>query len=96
MASKKPYVVVRTYSAGVHMGTLESQKGKEVILSKARRLWRWRGANTLHEVSQKGVNVNEYTRISESVPKITLTEAVEILPCSRTAIASLDRSIWLN
>ena len=35
------YVVVRTYSAGVHSGYLESQNGKEVVLSSARRLWYW-------------------------------------------------------
>ena len=44
MAAKKvvkPYVIVRTYSAGVFAGTLESRKGKEVVLSAARRLWYW-------------------------------------------------------
>ena len=41
--SKKPYVIVRTYSAGVFAGTLESRKGKEVVLSQARRLWYWSG-----------------------------------------------------
>lgn len=44
------YVVVRTYSAGVHAGELVSQNGKEVTLKNARRIWYWRGANTLHEI----------------------------------------------
>lgn len=35
-------VVVRTYSAGVHVGTLSEREGKEVMLVDARRIWRWR------------------------------------------------------
>lgn len=34
-------VIVRTYSAGVHFGTLESRNGKEVVLKDARRIWDW-------------------------------------------------------
>lgn len=34
---KRPYVVVRTYSAGVHCGELVSRKGQEVVLANARR-----------------------------------------------------------
>jgi hypothetical protein len=79
--------VIRTYSAGVHIGTLKSHNGKEVVLTNASRIWRWRGANTLNEVSQNGVD-QEYTRISERVPEITLTEAIELIPCSAKAIAT--------
>jgi len=35
------YVVVRTYSAGVHVGVLQAASGKEVRLSEARRIWSW-------------------------------------------------------
>jgi hypothetical protein len=87
------FVLVRTYSAGVHMGILASQNGKEITLTDARRLWRWRGANSLSEVSQKGV-AQEWTRISEAVPLIALTEAVEIIPCSATARETLVTSRW--
>ncbi|MEO7592332.1 MAG: hypothetical protein ABI134_14040 [Byssovorax sp.] len=86
-------VVVRTYSAGVHIGTLAKRSGKEVVLTDARRLWRWRGANTLNEVALRGVD-DSYSRISEPVPSITLTEAVEIIECSRAAEGNLTRSRW--
>ena len=33
------FVIVRTYSAGVHYGRLVSRNGKEVVLSGARRIW---------------------------------------------------------
>jgi hypothetical protein len=71
---------------------LESQAGKEVKLSNARRIWNWNGANTLSEISLHGVS--DKSRISEAVPEITLTEAIEIIPCSEEAKGKLDRSIW--
>jgi hypothetical protein len=37
--SKGKYVIVRTYSAGVFAGNLQSRDGKEVVLTDARRLW---------------------------------------------------------
>jgi len=91
--AKGPFVVVRTYSAGVHVGTLVSRKGREVTLADARRVWRWRGANTLHELAQKGA-AEEWTRISEPTPEIVLTEAVEIITASKAGAANLSRSRW--
>lgn len=94
MATKaKRIVVVRTYSAGVHVGEFVSQKGKEVILKNSRRLWRWSGANSLNEVATKGVNEN-YTRLSEPVAQIGLTEVIEVLDCSEEAASNLTRSRW--
>jgi hypothetical protein len=86
-------VLIRTYSAGVHFGTLVSQTGKEVKLSNAQRIWRWTGANTLNEVATKGVNSKKWTRISEAVSEITLTEAIEIIPISAEAEATLA-PVW--
>lgn len=86
------YVLVRTFSAGVHMGILRECNGTAVLLTDARRLWRWRGANTLSEVSQKGVG--QGSRISEPVPTILLTQAIEIIPCSSVARKSLETSQW--
>ena len=91
--SKSPeIVVVRTYSAGVHIGELVSRKGSEVTLRNACRLWRWRGANTLHEVALRGV-ADEHTRISERVTGITLTGAIEVIPATVEAAATFG-SRW--
>jgi hypothetical protein len=95
MATKKAtarHVIVRTYSAGVHYGTLVDQRGKEVDLSSARRIWSWKGANTLHEVSLHGVAKG--SRVSEAVERITLTEAIEVIDCTDEAIANLDSASW--
>ena len=82
------YVVVRTYSAGVHCGVLHSQDGKEVRLTDARRIWYWDGAFTLSAVSQTGIS--HKSKLSISVPEILLLEAVEIIPCSAAATKCLQ------
>lgn len=84
------FCVVRTFSAGVHMGTVVEQSGTAVLLKDARRLYRWQGAFTLNEVSQHGVA--ESSRISEPAPVILLTQAIEVIPCSGKAKANLSRS----
>ena len=61
MAAKKTKqqprkVIVRTCSAGVHFGALVSRDGKEVVLANAKRIWKWVGAWTLHEVAAKGAS----------------------------------------
>lgn len=78
-------VIVRTYSAGVHVGILAGRDGKEVLLNNARRIWRWSGAKTLHEISLSGVDRHTYTRISVEIPMIILTEAIEIIPVAEAA-----------
>lgn len=85
-------VIVRTYSAGVHFGTLVARDGREVTLSAARRIWRWNGANTLNEIALRGVLPT--SRISDPVPSILLTEAIEVIPCSEAAVASLKGATW--
>lgn len=82
-----PEVLIRTYSAGVHIGTIISRTGTEVELANARRLWFWKGAFTLNEVATLGVNRKE-SRISKPVPNILLTQGVEIIPIA----ASVDLS----
>jgi hypothetical protein len=93
MASKKKlYVVVRTYSAGVHVGELVSRNGKEVVLANARRLWRWQGANTLNEVANHGVGKG--SKVSEKAQQIELTEAIEVITCTAKARESLETATW--
>lgn len=84
------FCIVRTYSAGVHMGIVEAVNGTTVELRDARRLFSWSNAFTLHEASQNGVG--ESSRISQPVPRILLTQAIEVIPCSEKAIANLSRS----
>ena len=72
-------VIIRTDSAGVHIGTLKCREGREVILTNARRLWSWSGALSLNEVATAGVNRKE-SKITVNVPEIILLETIEIIP----------------
>ena len=87
------YVLVRTTGAGVHVGRLVSRDGDAVTLTDARRLWRWRGANTLHEVALRGVD-DTFTRLSEPVDEITVLGVHELVTLTEAARANLTRSRW--
>lgn len=87
------FVLIRTKNAGVHCGTLAEFHGTCVRLKDARRVWRWRGANSLHELSLTGA-AESFTRISEPVEDIYLTEAIEVIPCTEKSRKNLIRSRW--
>ena len=75
-------VIIRTNRAGVHIGTLIARNGQEIILGNARRLYSWSGAFTLNAVAANGVDRSN-SRISIAIPKITLLEAIEIIPVAK-------------
>ena len=83
------YVVVRTYSAGVHAGELVSRNGKEVVLRNARRIWYWEGAASLSQLAMEGVSKPQNCKFAVPVTEITLTEAIEIIPAMDKGIASI-------
>jgi hypothetical protein len=85
----KRYVIVRTYSAGVFAGTLESREGKEVVMSNARRLWYWDGASSLSQLAMEGVKKPENCKFPCEVARIELTEAIEIIDCTEEAKQSI-------
>ena len=92
IADGMKYVIVRTYSAGVHMGYLKDRKigGKEVTLVNARRAWYWAGAFTLSAMAVDGVSKPDECKFSTTVPEIILTEAIEIIPCTEKAKEILE------
>jgi hypothetical protein len=78
------YVVVRTYSAGVFAGYLKSRNGKEVELTRARRIWYWDGACSLSQLAMEGVTNPDNCKFAMEVDVI-LTEAIEILQTADVA-----------
>lgn len=87
MIGKK--VIIRTYSAGVWFGTLSEKSGNEVILSSARRMWRWFAAESisLSAVALHGIKEDK-SQIAEAVPIVWL-EAIEIIPCSEKSATQI-------
>lgn len=89
------YVIVRTYSAGCFAGFLESRNGKEVALTDARRLWYWAGASSLSQLAVDGTSKPKDCKFPVAVPRIELTEAIEIIDCSDVAKASIEAvPVW--
>ena len=90
-----PYVMVRTYSAGVFAGELESRKGRDVVLRNARRIWYWAGAASLSELAQRGTSKPISCKFPCAVDKVELLEVIEILSVTAQARKSIDEvPIW--
>ena len=81
--------IVRTYSAGVFLGTIKERNGKEVLLENARRIWYWDGAATLSQLANEGTKNPENCKFPAAVSEVLLTEAIEIIPATEAAIASI-------
>ena len=89
------YVIVRTYSAGVFAGYLKNRDGKEVLLLNARRLWYWAGSASLSQMAMEGTTNPDGCKFPMEVNKVTLTEAIEILPCTEEARKSIaEVKVW--
>ena len=84
------YVIVRTYSAGVFAGYLESQVGQEVVMLNARRLWYWDGACSLSQLAMDGVSKPQNCKFPKEVSKVKLLNAVEIIDCTEKSRTSID------
>ena len=86
-------VLVRTYSAGVHIGTLESvnpDNAMECHLKDALRLWKWEGGGlSLSAVAHNGIKGGRLNRTDE----VTLTNAIEYIPVTAEAWASYEKFI---
>jgi hypothetical protein len=84
-----PYCIVRTYSAGVFAGYVESRIGKEVTIRDVRRIWYWEGANSLSQLAVDGTSKPSECKFAVLVDKIEVTEAIEIIECTSKAQQSI-------
>lgn len=86
-------VLVRTYSAGVHIGTLVSvnpDNAMECHLKDALRLWKWTdGGLSLSAVAHNGIKGGRLNRTDE----VTLTNAIEYIPTTPEAEATYVKFI---
>ena len=93
--AQKKYVIVRTYSAGVFAGNLQSRNGQEVVLTDARRLWYWAGAASLSQLAVNGTSKPEDCKFPVAVPRVELLQAIEILDVTDVAEASIKAvKVW--
>lgn len=95
MLKEGSYCIVRTYSAGVFAGELESKTTNaagffEVTLKNARRLWYWSGASSLSQLSVDGTSDPKNCKFPCEVPSVELAQGIEILPVSDKARESIS------
>ena len=87
--------IVRTFSAGVFLGEVAERAGKEVLLKNARRLWYWDGAASLSQLANEGTSKPKTCKFPAPVAEVLLTEAIEIIPATEAAIASIAAvKVW--
>jgi len=87
-------VIVRANDAGVHFGYYVSHTGRDVVLRKSRRMWRWwaKKQMTLSAVAEFGLNENKRElRIQcEMSNDVHVLDACEILPCTQACVDSFN------
>jgi len=80
--------VVRTYSAGVHAGSVLLVDGTSVHLTDSIRIWKWEnGGLALGDIANEGMKGGKTERTVE----IYLTDANEIIPCTQKAWDSYEK-----
>lgn len=89
------YVIVRTYSAGVFAGYIESRNGQEVVMRNARRIWRWSGASSLSQLAEEGTKSPDNCKFPCEVDRVELLQVIEILDVTPRAEASIKGvKVW--
>jgi len=82
--------IVRTYSAGVHIGDVVEINGCECRLLNALRLWKWEnGGLSLSAVANNGIKGGRLNRTGE----VYLTNAIEFIPLTEKADATFSKFI---
>ena len=82
--------IIRTYSAGVHIGDIVAVDGMEVHLKNALRLWRREGGGlSLSAVANNGIKGGRLNRTGE----VYLTNAIEMIPTTPEAEKTYEQFI---
>jgi len=96
LSEEKPHLmigrrcIIRTYSAGVHIGDVSYANGMEVKLENALRLWKWEGGGlSLSAVANNGIKGGRLNRTGE----VYLTNVVEMIPTTERAEKTYEKFI---
>ena len=85
----------RTYSAGVHFGTLAAKNGQECLVKNARRVWYWKNACSLSQLATDTTSSLSDSQIAVEVSEIVLDQVIEVIPMTETAVSHLKGApVW--
>lgn len=79
------FVIIRSQSAGVHMGYLGQKDKDEVTLYHTRRIWYWSGAASLSQLALEGVKKSNDCKFSVELESNTILGTIEIIPITEFA-----------
>lgn len=86
---KEQYYIVRGANSGVYFGKIASRNGQEVEMTDVRNIWYWDGAASILQLAKEGVKAPKNCKFTVSVDSLTLTDAIEIIPCTEAAIKNI-------
>ena len=89
ITTQSDYKIVRTQSAGVFAGYIESRNGQEVVMRDVRRLWYWEGAASLSQLAVEGTSKPARCKFPIAVDRVELMQAIEILDVTQKARESI-------
>ena len=87
---EKQKYIVRGRDSGVFFGEIAERNGQEVVIEEVRRLWYWDGAASLSQLASEGVKKPRDCKFTVTVSSITILDAIELIPCTAVAVASID------
>lgn len=84
--------IIRTFSAGVHIGFVQEKTitvaGIHVVLRDSKRIWSWSGANSLSQLALNGSTKRNDCRISVPVSYNEMI-AIEVIPVTNESFANI-------
>ena len=90
-------VIIRCDKAGVFFCKYlkPTNDGKNLLLTNARKIYRWQGANTVEDLALKGLQNNDYNKVTKTVDLLEVDYPVQVIPCTKEAIKNLNRiEVW--
>jgi len=98
----KEYCIIRTYSAGVFAGWIDTNAFNEKdnqnsTIYDSRRIHWWEGSASISQMALEGFKKLSSCRIAMVVPKEYLKRVIEVIPCTNIAKEQIEgANIWKN
>ena len=92
---EKRICIVRSNMAGVLFGLIEKiNPDKSVLMSNARKIYYWKGAYTIEDIADKGIDVNN-SKVTCKIESVLLNDYCQIIPLTDKALKNLNNApIW--
>lgn len=89
-------VMIRTYAAGVHFGTLKEydRSTRVAVLKDSHRVHYWKSACSLSQLVMEGDKDIDNARISMATDEHELSQIEEIMPMTQDVFDQLTSKIW--